>query len=113
MLMCIENTKFLGFAQTVAWDHSAYTQIKSKLLAKVKEDMQRNLVEQKLKEFEEYEKAVKNRRPNTDLRKKRMEVREQKKLEKQMKQQKKENGERAFRDWLRRSMGKCILKKRK
>jgi hypothetical protein len=37
------------------WDHCAYKQIKNKLVSKVKEDIQRDLIEQKLKEFEQYE----------------------------------------------------------
>lgn len=93
------------------WDHFAYTQIKNKLLSKVKEEIQRNLIEQKLKEFELYEKRFNKMKEwekakEREIKDKQRERKQSKRLEKEMKERKKEMGERAFRDWLRRSMGK-------
>ena len=93
------------------WDQAAYTQLLSKLLSNIKEEFQRNMIEQKFKEFEEYEmRKFKmkqwEKKKDKQIKQARRVSRQQKKLDKELKARKRENGEKAFREWLRRSMGR-------
>lgn len=88
----------------------------NKLLAtiNVKEEIKRSLIEDKLREFQEYENRRRKMkhwesRKKIQYKEERRVSQQKARIEKEIKQQRRENGEKAFRDWLKKSMGKLII----
>lgn len=82
---------------------------KEKLINNVKDEIQRNMITRKIKFFEEYEErrermAKWEKDKDRQLKQARRELREKRLLEKELKLRKQEFGEKAFKDWLRRSI---------
>lgn len=111
----MSGTKFPGFPATQAWDSVTYHKIMDKLLANVKEEFKLKLIEQKLREFGEYEHrrdVMKQweKKKDREIKEVKRQGKQKKRLEKEMKERKKVNGEKAFREWLRKSMGRCSFR---
>lgn len=86
-----------------------------KLLTNVKEEFKLKLIEQKLREFAEYEHRRERmkqweKKKDREIKEGKRQGRQKKRLEREMKERKKVNGEKAFREWLKKSMGRWIVR---
>lgn len=91
---------------------------KEKLISNVKDEIQRNMITRKIKFFEEYEErrermAKWEKDKERQLKQARRELREKRMLDKELKLRKQEFGEKAFKDWLRRSIEDLKIQKQK
>ena len=91
---------------------------KEKLISNVKDEIQRNMIARKIKYFEEYEErkermAKWEKDKYYQLKKTKREIREKKILDKEMKLRKQQFGEKAFKEWLRRSIEDLKIQKNK